>query len=310
MPASAEQLAERKRLIGASDVPAILGVSRFKTAADVYHRIVDGIEGEPAGEAADFGVRLEPAVLDWFEETRGVSLTRQYTARHDGLRLIAHIDGVYGHGNDLVVVEAKTAGFFAPLTDDWGEFGTDEVPGHVVAQVQAQMIALHQTTGRCADHAFVVACLKRPYTTDFGVYRIARDVELMQLITNALSAFVHYNIGKGVVPPVAASPDVLKRMRRVPNKVVTLPDELVVAWKAATEHRRAAEKVEDDAKARIIEALGDAEAGTTTTSGAVTYRASTTPRLDVKSLESEHPELVEKYRVKSTFPTLRAVKKI
>ena len=59
-----KQLTSRQESVGGSDVPAILGLSPFKSAADVYiEKTQQMVQIDNA--AIEAGHMLEPAVIDW-----------------------------------------------------------------------------------------------------------------------------------------------------------------------------------------------------------------------------------------------------
>ncbi len=64
-------------------------------------------------------------------------------------------------------------------------------------------------------------------------------------------------------PPTDSLPslEVLKRIRRQPNKTIEIPARVAVEYQMANATRLVAEKVEEKAKAALVAALGDAEAG-------------------------------------------------
>ena len=76
MSLTPQQLAERKNYIGASESAAVLGLSPFQSAADLYFEKVGDVEPRPATEAMESGTRLEPVIIDWCAARLGVAETR------------------------------------------------------------------------------------------------------------------------------------------------------------------------------------------------------------------------------------------
>ena len=64
-----EWLKRRRAGIGGSDVAAILGISPWKTALDVYHDKTGAAKDEPETENMRLGTALEQFVADRFTET-------------------------------------------------------------------------------------------------------------------------------------------------------------------------------------------------------------------------------------------------
>lgn len=63
-----EQIAKRKSSLGASDMPAVLGVSPYKCVLDVYDEKVNGRKpGEQwLEDFAEWGDLIEPAIREWY----------------------------------------------------------------------------------------------------------------------------------------------------------------------------------------------------------------------------------------------------
>ncbi|MBM4076071.1 MAG: hypothetical protein FJ267_10540 [Planctomycetes bacterium] len=69
------------------------------------------------------------------------------------------------------------------------------------------------------------------------------------------------------------------------------------------------ETAEDQIKADICEAMGEAEFATINGVLAATWKTSTRTTLDQKKLEQDHPALVAKYKKQSTIRTFRVALK-
>jgi predicted phage-related endonuclease len=97
---------------------------------------------------------------------------------------------------------------------------------------------------------------------DFRLYSVGRSDELANEVADRCRAFWREHV-EPRVPPTGSVPslEVLKRVRRQPNKTVPVPDELVDGWIAQRAARLQAEKDEEAAKVELLTALGDAEAG-------------------------------------------------
>lgn len=124
-----EQLAERKKSIGGSDVAAILGLSRWKTALDVF---LDKTSDKDFAdktlenlERLNSGNELEPWVAGKFERFTGKKLNLAIdTYRHD--------DYPYSHANLDGLVINENSGIELKTTDStnksaWPANGTNEI---------------------------------------------------------------------------------------------------------------------------------------------------------------------------------------
>lgn len=125
--------ARRRAGVGASEVPALLGESRFSSPAKLYATKLFG-DDEPMSDHAKWGLRLEPLIIEAAEEELGIqayhndnhtilgSLTGEpFFCTPDGLCMWEERDGVG-------LVQAKDS------------FGWDEeIPQEVWIQEQAEM---------------------------------------------------------------------------------------------------------------------------------------------------------------------------
>ena len=74
---TAEHLAARKRGIGGSDAPAVLGVSPWRTPLDVYLDKTDQSDPVETTEAMEWGSRLEDQIAAAAAERLGVRMRRR-----------------------------------------------------------------------------------------------------------------------------------------------------------------------------------------------------------------------------------------
>ncbi len=147
--------------LGASDAPAILGLSPWATANDVYRAKVGEAGPDTAGLPAYFGLAMERPIADLYEEETGVRLRKsRRLERIAGFPFLGtHLDYTGAKG---LIVEIKTAG----SAKGWGEAPDGEVPPHYWAQVQHQMMVM----GR--DSVDIAAVIR---SREFRRYTVPRD---------------------------------------------------------------------------------------------------------------------------------------
>jgi putative phage-type endonuclease len=157
---TAEWHDERRKGIGASDVPAIAGVSPWQKPIDVFEEKVGRAEPPEESPAMRWGTLLEPVIADEAERVTGRKFRRLSRAvrYHDWPVLFAHLDRT----SSEAVLEVKKS----MSTSGWGDAGTAAVPDHVALQVQAQLA--------CADKELAVVAALLGYS-DFRVYEVPRD---------------------------------------------------------------------------------------------------------------------------------------
>jgi len=242
----------RRRYLGASDVPAVLGVSPWKTASDVYYSKAAEFEAkEKKTKALQSGILLEDAVIDFAAHELGVKVKRnQFRVHHTLKWASATLDAVIPC-SPTEAIEAKTTS----MTSEWGEERTDQIPIYYIAQVQWQMFV--------ADLSKIwVPCLMPDHSLRFKLYVVERDDTLIRSILSVCTSFWEDNVLAGE-PPVNSvpAPRTIQRLKRVPDKVTNVPDHFVEEWKVDKGALKVAKDKERNSRMRMLEQLGDAEVG-------------------------------------------------
>lgn len=133
-----KQLEIRRGVLGGTDAPAVLGISNWRNAFDVYAEKVGDVPlvaREPSPEML-WGLILEDPIRAYYAELHEVKVRKpRGLIRHETHRWLGgHIDGdVVGTERGL---EIKTARW----PRDWGESGSDEIPAVYRAQVWVYML--------------------------------------------------------------------------------------------------------------------------------------------------------------------------
>jgi putative phage-type endonuclease len=260
---TSDELKERRRYIGGSDVAAILGLNPYKNVTDVWlHKTGRTITEPTTSRPADLGNRLEPALVELAAETIGdtVELNKRF---HNDWRS-AQVDGWLPNRQE--VVEAKCIGLFNPRFDrnEWGIEGTDEIPFMYLVQVLWQL----HVTGANTGH--VTALLGGGL--GHRMYRIERNDELIKRIDDLVETFWFDNVVADVAPTQPATLATYKEVIREPDRSVEVDSDLPFLYEAAQVAAKEAEVKVDEVKARILQQLGDAEVGVTPF-GHFSYRA-------------------------------------
>lgn len=258
MAITPRQLEARGDGIGSSDAAAILGFSPWKNAADVRLEKLGLVDPQPASELAEIGTDLEDGIARIAEKRLGCRLVKPTaTYRLEGTPLYANLDRqVERAARGQPLAECKDTG----LDDAWGEPGTDQVPPYVLCQVSHQML--------CADAPEAhIARLGRGFNRGLFMFLVERTDEvkrLMDLMAKLLPKWwAMYVVDQAPLPDDYKPPhlDMLKRIRREPRTVVQLDAAQVLAWRRAEEEAKRADTARDEAKARVLASLGEAEGG-------------------------------------------------
>ncbi|QNJ57955.1 exonuclease [Gordonia phage Hitter] len=147
---------EWRKVVSPSKIPALLGVSRFRSQYTVWHEMAGLVAPEPIAEARqddfDYGHACELAAREyWLYKNPGWRLSRGEVAyTNDVLSFpnLATLDLRASRGRTRKVVEVKTA----RDKEEWGDDGSGEVP----ADYAAQVIAQQHITGWTSEPADIV----------------------------------------------------------------------------------------------------------------------------------------------------------
>jgi putative phage-type endonuclease len=302
MPITEAERLKRKGYIGSSDMAAILGFDKYRNAFDVFLDKTNRTEDSEPNEAMEAGTFFEAGVIDWAERKLG-PVRRNIELILEQFHLIDHLDAqVIETGNP---VEAKTTALFGPAIEEWGVEGSDELPDRILIQCHQHMICSEREI--CHVPAFIGG-------RGFKMYEVKKDNVVSDTILDKALDF--WDCIESDEPPANIIPSVefIKRIKRVPEKVVELDEKLVKEWQDAKDKVKWAEALLDDAKAAMLTALGDAEAGTFVMEGQsmmVTYFEQVSHLIDSKRLREEKPEIAKEYTKLSTcrIPRLKKIKK-
>lgn len=199
--------AERRKGIGGSDTPALLGESPYQS---LYGLWLDktGL-GEPfeGNDATRRGNWLEPHLADWFAEETGLAVRRSgLLVSKDRDHLRTNVDRLVSDGG---VLEIKTVGQWAKTADEWKHGG---IARHAYLQAQQQMAV----TGR--SHAWFV-WWQDPRPEIRGP--VERDEQLIAEIVRRADYFWFNHVLPGVPPAI--------------DLATVTEDELALRWPTAVE---------------------------------------------------------------------------
>ena len=188
--------------------------------------------------------------MQWTEDR--ISMFVEGSRRYERGRLAANIDGwIPGDSNnDPTIVECKSTS----LTDDWGEPGTDEVPDYVICQTQFAMNLANVPLA-------YVPVLFTGWGAKVRLYEVPYNEDLAEAIISRCELFWDNHVEPRVPPPGQADYDVVKSIIRERGKTVTVDDDLVHRWQRAKQAKSDATALEKEAKAALLAAMEDADAG-------------------------------------------------
>lgn len=268
---------------------SVLGINPWESAYDVWLKKTGKIkEEELKSQPVEAGNRFERGVLAWASQNLGPLRRNVYVVAGRNLPIHAILDArVVKSGNP---VEAKTAGLFGPLSDQWGEEGSDEVPDIHHIQVQTQLLCTQKELGHLA--AFLAG-------RGFQMFDIPANKDLQDIIQTRAVEFWEKNV-LADIPPADSLPslELSKMIRRVPSKLVEIPNELFLTYTKAKQALKEAKENEETAKKMIMAALDDAEGSFPGVWGQITYMLQGTPgsQFDTDRLKRELPDVWEAFQ--------------
>jgi putative phage-type endonuclease len=289
-------LEERRKGIGGSDVAAIMGISPWKTAYQVYQEKRGEVKDWKGTDIMDWGRRMEPAIRQYYSDTTGrsVRLPDKIMYHKEYPFMLASLDGFTDCRR---IVEIKTA----RSGHGWGDPGTNEIPDYYAVQVQHYMLV----TG------FEVADV--PVSIAGGspvLYEVPANPEVQQLILEACKEFWQRVIDGNPPEPVTYS-DAVARFGKVSTvgdvPVTDVDRQRVMDLRSVREKITELETQEEDLKGKLIISLGEKGDALITPEGVplVTYKmAKGKVSIDTKSLQKEMPEVYAKY-MKTGEPSRR-----
>jgi len=257
-------LGDRRTYLGATDIAAIVGVSPWRAAIDVW-REKTGLAGDvEMNERMAWGQRLEDAICDGYTAETGRRLARRAGVAHKWHPFII------GHPDRLVVGEPGVFEAKSAMTRrGYGEAGTDAVPPHVRVQVTVYM----GLTGRdWCDVALLTS------TSRLDIYRVDYDRELYDALIEAAARFWQENVVAGVEPEPDGSESYRRHLaEKFPHSqdielIATAEQSLLVdELRAAGEAKAAAEVHEREVENRIRALMAEASV-LVAPGGRITYR--------------------------------------
>lgn len=190
-----EWLEYRKQGIGGSDVAAIVGLSRFKSAYSVYLDKIGELPPLEDNPKMKAGRVLEPVIAEWFTEETGIRTQEQkFIFQHPEHKfMLANIDRwVPGENAGL---EIKNTSEYC--RDDWFEGNTEIIPTEYQLQANHYMAVLN------AEKWYVAVLIGG---WDFQWRIIERDEQLIKnLITIEQNFWENHVLAQ--VPPAVGSQD-------------------------------------------------------------------------------------------------------
>lgn len=282
--------------IGGSDIAALAGVHPYKTAADVYARLVANVEPAFDNARMALGRAMEGHIIGEYCKAHEID-----PASLDRNPEIVHPVQKWRRGEPDALHRETGLGIEAKLVVSprqylrWGEEGGDKVPDEYLCQVH--WYAALANTNRFVVVAFIEGELRE--------YEIPRDREMEQTLADIGARFMRDHVEKQVPPPlVGCAPETLRALfpsNREPLREAT-PEEgaRIMAYANACTVLNDAEEQHGRLKGELQVAIGDSE-GIQSPFGRVTWKNNKSGRStdwQAVALAANAPkELIDKHTV-------------
>lgn len=284
-----EWLKYRKQGIGGSDVAAILGISKWKSAIDLWldkTNQTDDIAEE--NEAMQWGNIMEPVIRKHFAEVTGKKVVEVHAMlQHPKYPfMLADVDGVTtdDKGNPAIL-EIKTASEYK--RGDW----EDGVPAYYETQVQ---------------HYLFVTGVKKAYVAVliggncFKVFEVDADTEIRKMLVAVEKDF--WNKVQNKIRPEIDGSDAAKSLldkiyKGGKEEQIVLPEEAIEyvdRYIEASAEEDSAKAKKQDAANHIKDIMGDYDSAKCL-GHTISWKPVASERFDSKALKAAEPELYAKY---------------
>ncbi len=258
-------LRARRDGIGASDSAAILGVSPWASALEVYaDKVSTEIRDEDPSEYATWGRILEPHLITKFAAETGRAVRREgrllRSRRHPWQMTTLDARQRKTPRGAPGLVEVKTT-----------KFHWDRVPEDIWAQVQHQFAVTRMRYGS-------IVVFNRT-TCETVIVDVQPDPDYIGELTEIEAEFWS-NLEKGIPPQPDGSESAARTLRKlypqhVPGKEIMLDTDLIDVGLALEQAKQSKKGIDGEIReyeSKLISAIGEAEIGMLPDGTAYTYR--------------------------------------
>jgi putative phage-type endonuclease len=284
----AEFLKRRKQFIGGSDISAILGMSQYKTALDLYFdKTSEEINLDEMSQPAYWGTQLEDVVANEYSKRTGIPIrVEPNTILHPEYPFLgASIDRWAGDH----ILECKTAGFMQGK--QWGESGTDAIPTAYLLQTAWYSMVCNVNR---VDIAVLIG------GNDFRIYTYNKNTVLEDKIKEAAISFWNNHVVPRIPPEPISNTDTLKLYENSTFGATISADdkilELIAEIKAHKTQIKRLTTIIKNKSTEVFNYMKDAEILIDLNGNPLaTWRNQNVSRFDAKAFKAEYNDLYSKY---------------
>lgn len=281
----------RRNGLGGSDIPAICGISPFKTPLDIYLDKVSGVvEEDSSNNATRFGNLFEDVIRKEYEKDHGVKVIKpdadnpKFHPKYNFA--FANIDGIINNKN---VLEIKTTNQFNGKL--FGEEKTDEVPNHYLYQVAWYRVIYD------ADFCDIAVLIGGQ---DLRYYRYEPNKELEQNIFDVAYQFWHNNVLAKNPPEPSDCNDILKLHPNHNEKELFIDEDLKLLlsdYKNLKNRKKLLENKIEDLRFEITNKINDASGVIDDCNNRIVSfkKPKASRKFDLEKFKQENPDIYKNY---------------
>ena len=285
-----EWLKWRKKGLGGSDIAAILGISKWSSAIDIWlQKTNQKFDETIENEAMTWGKILEPVIREQFKQRTGKKVVEVHSIlQNEEYRfMLADLDGLTEDENGApAILEIKCVSEYKR-----SEWDNDQIPYYYMTQV------MHYLAVTGLDTAYVVALIG---CNSMIIREVKADQEMIAMLVacekNCWDKVVN------CVRPEADASDACKELldslyRGGVSEQIVLPEEaieFVDLYLEASADEDSAKAKKQLASNRLKEIMGDYNSATCL-GHTVSWKPVSTDRFDSKKFKEDEPELYAKY---------------
>jgi putative phage-type endonuclease len=273
---------ERRTYIGASDVAAICGLDKYRTALDVFNEKLGLTEGFAGNNHTERGNRLEAIAADYYTELTGAKLRRH----NEGFTHPQH-DFIRGHVDRMVVGEKRIVEIKCPSVAAFRRHQREGLPESYIIQSQ-----IYMGLANVPQLTFCIFCAD---VWDMATFDIAFDGTIYNALIAQVYEFWTENVLKGIPPTTKADDDKIQ-LEKTGGTVTFRNDpafvEAAEAVREAWQLESDAKELKELAKKKMADAV-EGEFGIYEGGGVRLYYRETAGRktFDKDALAKDHPEI-------------------
>jgi putative phage-type endonuclease len=247
-----EELKARQYYIGSSDVPAILGVDKYRTMYDIWLEKTGQLEPKVnTNLPSECGTYLEPALCQWCADSLATPWEKGHVFFHPNGVFRSQLDGYMPAIK--ASIESKTSGLFNPRFDDsdYGAQDTNQIPFNFLAQVQFSLL--------CSglDRAYVVCLIG----AGRGLLRyiVEKDEALQTKIKTICERFWNEHVLTNTPPEGQPTFAIVQNLKRTTDKIIPIDDEWIEQYVSLRNQKALVDGAMENFKRDLLLEMKDAE---------------------------------------------------